>query len=72
MRDYLARHPASSATQYKRVVSAFLDKFALDDKIEMTVDMPGWTDELVAGLTAAYDEDVARIANMDGIDFIEA
>jgi hypothetical protein len=72
MQDYLSRHPVANSAQYKRIVGAFLDKFALTEKIEMTIDMPDWTDDLVTGLTAAYDQDVARIASMDGIDFIQA
>jgi len=32
--------------------------------------VPGWTDDLVAEITAAYDADVAEIAAMDGVEFL--
>lgn len=70
MRDYLVKNPPASSTQYKRIVSAFLDKFVLSDKIEMDVVLPGWSAELLDSMTTAYDADVARIADMEGVDFI--
>ncbi|MES2145514.1 MAG: hypothetical protein V4516_14450, partial [Pseudomonadota bacterium] len=72
MRDYLARNPALSHAHHKKIVAAFLDKFVLPEKIEVEVALPGWSAELIADLTAAYDADVAHIAQMDGIDFIAA
>jgi hypothetical protein len=70
MRDYLAKNPALSTMHHKKIVAAFLDKFALPDKIEVEVALPGWSADLIADMTAAYDADVAHIAQMDGIDFI--
>ena len=70
MRDYLIKNPALSATHHKKIVAAFLDKFVLPDKIEVEVALPGWTADLIADMTAGYEADVARIADMDGIDFI--
>lgn len=70
MRDYLARNPALSHAHHKKIVAAFLDKFVLPERIEVEVTLPGWSAELIADLTAAYDADVAHIAQMDGIDFI--
>jgi hypothetical protein len=71
LNDYLARNPPLNGTHRKRVVAAFLDKFVLTDKIEVEVALPGWTSDLIADLTAAYDADVARIAQMDGIRLIQ-
>lgn len=48
----------------------FLDRFALPEKLEVEVDMPGWTDDTIASLTASYDQDCARIAAMEGVRFI--
>lgn len=72
LRAYLASHPPANPMQRRRIVSAFLDKFALPDQIEMELDVPGWTEELVADLTRRYDEDVARIAHMAGVQFLAA
>ncbi|MBL4927278.1 hypothetical protein [Fuscibacter oryzae] len=67
---YLDKHPPQNILQRRRVVSAFLDKFALPERINMNIEMPGWTDEVVAHLNALYEADVAEIAGMDGVDFM--
>ncbi len=72
MNAYFATHPPASRGQRRKVVSAFLDKFALPEKIDMAVDVPGWTEDTVAQLTANYTADIARIAAMDGVTFIAA
>lgn len=70
MQTYLQSHPPASVMQRRKVVSAFLDKFALPDRIDTTIEMPGWTNELVEELTTTYEQDVHRIANMPGVTFI--
>ena len=70
MRTYIEGHPPQNAMQRRRIVSAFLDKFALPERIDLEVEMPGWTDDTVADLTRAYEEDVARIAQMPEVTFI--
>lgn len=70
MDAYIDSHPVPSPAMRRRVVSAFLDKFALPDRIEMDVDVPGWTDETITTLTRTYEQDVARIAAMPGVRFI--
>ncbi len=70
LRSYLEGHKASGIVQRRKVVSAFLDKFALPDRITFEMEMPGWTEETVAELTQLYDEDVARISGMGDITFI--
>ncbi|MCB2135448.1 MAG: hypothetical protein KDE08_05805 [Rhodobacteraceae bacterium] len=70
LKTFLETHPPRSIAQRRRIVSAFLDKFALADEVEMEVPMPGWTDDLVAGLTERYAADIADIAALPGIDLI--
>jgi hypothetical protein len=72
MRAYCAEHPPQSVSQRRRIVSAFLEKFARPEAVEVEVNVPGWTEELVADLTERYMEDVARIRRMPGLRFIEA
>jgi hypothetical protein len=72
LRSYLQSHPAESVMQRRKVVAAFLDKFALPERLEIEMEMPGWTDEIVQELTALYDQDVHRIASMPGVTFIAA
>ncbi|MDT8855367.1 hypothetical protein RNZ50_10160 [Paracoccaceae bacterium Fryx2] len=70
MNAYLEGHPPANEMQRRRVVSAFLDKFALPEQIEMELEMPGWTEELVAALTLTYDRDVALIARRPDVTFL--
>ena len=70
MRNYLASHPPATASQRRRVVSAFLDKFALPDRVTMEFELPGWTQETVDRLTQTYHEDIAQIAAMPGVTLI--
>lgn len=70
MQAYLAQHAISDPAQRRRVVSAFLDKFALPDAVEMEVELPGWTEDTVATLTAAYQTDIRRIRSLPGVTFI--
>lgn len=70
MRAYLAEHPPADAVQRRRVVSAFLDKFALPEAIEQELDLPGLTEADIARLTEDYDRDVARLMRMDGVNVL--
>lgn len=70
LQSYLESHPPATVMQWRKIVSAFLDKFALPDRINAEVVMPGWTEATVAELTRLYEEDVYRITHMPGVDFI--
>lgn len=72
MHAYLESRVPQTVVQRRRVVAAFLDKFALPEKVQVELDLPGWTDETVAELTAAYRADIARIKAMPGVTFISA
>ena len=68
--EYLEKHPDMPEVQQRRVIAAFLDKFAIEEKIEDVLDLPGWTDELVEELTEIYDEDVFQIQRIPGVQLI--
>jgi hypothetical protein len=70
LRAYLAEKGPFPPDRRRRVVTAFLDKFAVVDEIEMNITMPGWTAGYVAAMTHAYEVDVARIKAMPGVTFI--
>ncbi len=40
------------------------------EQMEIEVSLPGWTQDLVDRLSDLYDEDVAQIAALPGIEFI--
>lgn len=70
MNAYLAAHPPPNPSQRRRVVSAFLDKFALPEQIDVDIEMEGWSEALITRMTEAYDLDVSRIIAMDGVTFL--
>ena len=70
MQAYLASHPVTSPEMRRKVVSAFLDKFAVPDRINVEIEVPGWTTDTIATMTQIYEQDVARIARMPGVRFI--
>ncbi|MEX0312316.1 MAG: hypothetical protein AB3N17_18950, partial [Tateyamaria sp.] len=61
-RAYLKSHPTMSEMQKRRVIAAFLDKFAIEDEIEEELNAPGWTEETIDAMTDAYEEDMERVA----------
>ncbi len=70
LHSYLQEHPDMPEVQQRRVISAFLDKFADEEKVEEVLDLPGWTDDLVDELTDIYDEDVFAISRIPGVQLI--
>ncbi|OCX61021.1 hypothetical protein BFP70_16330 [Thioclava sp. SK-1] len=68
--EYLTANPPKSILQRRKIVSAFLAKFARPEELEVEAALPGWTEELVDSLSALYDADVEDIAAMDGVEFI--
>lgn len=69
---YLLSHPPAGIPQRRKIVSAFLDKFALPDRIDYRFEMPGWSASMVEEMTQAYEEDIARIMAMPEVTFISA
>lgn len=70
-RSYLHTHPTMTEVQKRRVMVAFLDKFALDEEVEEVLDIPGWTEEFVDHLTEAYDDDVYQISRIPGVTVVQ-
>ncbi|MEP2532954.1 hypothetical protein [Shimia sp.] len=68
--EYVEKHPNMTEMQKRRVVAAFLDKFALEDELEEELDLHGWTEDLIDALTEAYDEDVFQIERIPGVTLI--
>jgi hypothetical protein len=68
--SYLESHPNMIEVQRRRVIAAFLDKFALEDEIEEELDLPGWTETLIAEMSEIYEEDVFEISRMPGVQVI--
>jgi len=72
MQDYLAQHPPQSVAQRRRVVTAFLEKFARPEEIDLEIDMPGWDEPLVEQLGRNYQADIEEIRQMPWVRFLDA
>lgn len=68
--SYMQSHPPQNDAQHSRVITAFLDKFAVDDALEEDLDAPGWTQDLVDDLTLGFEEDLDLISGIAGVNFI--
>jgi hypothetical protein len=70
-REFITSHdgPLTSG-QRRKLAATFLRKFAKPEEMEVAVDLPGWTDEMVAEMTEAYDADVAEVAALPGVTFL--
>ena len=66
-RAYLHRNRNLTGRQKRKVIAAFLDKYAVQDALTEELDFPNWTDALIDELTELYDEDVRRIKKMKGV-----
>lgn len=69
-RAYLKSHPTMTEMQKRRVIAAFLDKFAIEDEIEEELNAPGWTEDVIDTMTEIYEEDMERVARIPGVSFI--
>jgi hypothetical protein len=72
LRSYLGTHPPQNEIQRRRILAAFLDKYAMEEQIEEDVDFPGWTAELVEAMTEAYEDDLTRVAAIPGVTFLSS
>lgn len=69
-RAYLHQNKRLSEAQKRRVIAAFLDKYALEEALEEELDLPGWTEALVERLSDIYDRDMETIAALPGVRMI--
>ncbi|WP_270729575.1 hypothetical protein [Shimia sp. Alg240-R146] len=68
--EYVATHPDLTEMQKRRVIAAFLDKFALEHEVEEELDLPGWSEDFVEAMSDIYDEDVFLIERIPGVTLI--
>ena len=67
---YLKSHPEMTEIQKRRVISAFLDKFALEEKIEEELTLAGWTEDLMDDMTDVYEDDMLDVQRIPGVTLI--
>ncbi|MFT6695772.1 MAG: hypothetical protein ACJAXU_001272 [Paracoccaceae bacterium] len=69
MNAYIKTHPPANEIQRRRILSAFLDKFEIEDTTP-EVEAPSWTQDYIDALTDIYEEDLFAIEKMPGVQFI--
>lgn len=70
LRGYVAQHPPQTEVQRRRILAAFLEKFALEDELDFEIELPDWDAALLDEVTAAYDADIAEISQVPGVTVI--
>lgn len=69
LREQLAAGSLTIAAR-RDLFSAALVNHARPEAIETVIDLPGWTQAQIDRMTHDYDEDVAEIAALSGVEFI--
>ncbi|MBV7410335.1 hypothetical protein [Maritimibacter sp. DP1N21-5] len=72
LRAYMAEHQPVSEIQRRRVLAAFLDKYAIDEALEEEIALPGWTEDIMARLSRSYEDDMLELGHIPGVNFITA
>lgn len=70
MQEYLRQRSPATEAHRRRVVAAFLGRYAVEDRIEEEINVPGWTAEYMDELSRAYDEDMEVVASIPGVTLI--
>jgi hypothetical protein len=70
LEGYLADNPPKSPAMWRKIVAAFLGKYADPATLDEEISLPGWTQELIAALTARYEADVAALRARDDLRFV--
>lgn len=71
MTTYIQQHTPQTPQQRQRIISAFLDKFALTDALEQEIELPNLDDPAIERLTAQYEADLDKIAALPGVRLIQ-
>lgn len=71
-RQFLAQNPKLNELQKRRVMTAFLDKFAVEEKLYEAILLPGWDDCLIEELSEQYFEDVLTWERLHNLTLLSA
>lgn len=67
---YLAKHKPEDNIQRRRIILAFLDKYARGDALEEELVAPGWSEAMIDHMSELYDADMGVVADIEDVDFI--
>lgn len=60
----------SKPMQRRNAIATFLERHARPEALEVEINLPGWSEALVAAITDAYDADCDEIAALPGVTFL--
>ena len=67
---YLEANPPVDEAHRQQVISAFLDKYCDPAKLDVDVSIAGWDEARTDVISELYEEDTAKIRQMEGVKFI--
>ncbi|SIR19963.1 hypothetical protein SAMN05421641_13010 [Paracoccus thiocyanatus] len=70
IREAMAQEERLTVASRRRIFAAALERYAQPDQIEVELNLPGWTQQRVDRVTAAYEADIAEIAALPGVEFL--
>lgn len=70
IRQQVAEHDQITIAQRRGIFAQALQEFVRADLIETTIDLPGWSQDLIDRMTEDYDQDVAELASLPNVEFI--
>lgn len=68
---FLDDHPDITEARRRKAIAAFVQAHSIPDEVEKKIDLPGWTLETIADLTAAYNDDIERIKALPRVIWLE-
>ncbi|MGB0960343.1 MAG: hypothetical protein ACPGVK_08855 [Halocynthiibacter sp.] len=68
--QYMRENPPRTASQLRRIMAAFIERFPRVEAIEEDINAPDWTQQIVTDMTEIYEEDLDHIADMPGVRMI--
>ncbi|MFN4057856.1 MAG: hypothetical protein ACK4HW_06710 [Roseinatronobacter sp.] len=68
---YMATTPPVDEAHRQRVIAAFLDKFYDSEKLDIDVNVPGWTENTVDTVSALYEDDVDALATLSDVTLLQ-
>ncbi len=68
--SYLRDNPTRSRATWRKVVTAFLGKYADEKAVAPEITLPGWTEEMIVTLSSLYEHDVAAIRARVDVTFL--
>lgn len=70
LQSHIAEHPPASEEDRREIVAQALEKYGLSDELEVEIDLPGWSQDVIDTLTQSYDEDMNVISDLPGVTLL--